>query len=246
MRATKIFCFGHRGARGYEPENTLCSVRKALELGADGVEVDVYLVDGRLIVIHDDTLDRTTNGSGPVSGQTFASLRSLDAGHGERIPTLEEVFDVVNRRGVVNVELKGPGTAVPVARLIEQYLKRPGWSVEDFLVSSFDRGQIRQAIELLPEIRTGLLIDKVPRGLIEMAKELGVWSIHPSKRCVTRKLVDDAHQSGMKVLVYTVNQPREIASVARLGVDGVFTDFPDRVFEFERSQSQIRKHSSKR
>ena len=232
MRATKLFCFGHRGARGREPENTLRSVRKALELGADGIEVDVHLVDGQLMVIHDDTLERTTNGSGPIAGRTFAFLRSLDAGHGERIPTLEEVFDVVKRRGVVNVELKGPGTAVPVARLIEQYLKRPGWSVEDFLVSSFDRGQIRQTRELLPELRAGLLIDKLPKGLMEMARELGVWSIHPSKRCVTLKLVDDAHQCGMKVFVYTVNQLREVAAVARLGVDGVFTDYPDRVMEF--------------
>lgn len=106
-----MICFGHRGACGHEPENTLRSVRRALELGADGIEVDVHLADGRLVVIHDDTLNRTTNGTGPVAEKSFACLRSLNAGQGERIPTLEEVFDTVNRRAIVNIELKGLGTA---------------------------------------------------------------------------------------------------------------------------------------
>ncbi len=106
MKVPNLFCFGHRGARGHEPENTLRSVRQALELGANGIEVDVHPADGRLVVIHDDTLNRTTNGAGLVAEKTFSYLRSLDAGQGERIPTLEEVFDVVNRRAVINVELK--------------------------------------------------------------------------------------------------------------------------------------------
>src|SRR6516162_8701953 len=95
MKASTSFCFGHRGAAGHEPENTLRSVNKALELGANGIEVDVHLADGHLVVIHDDTLDRTTNGTGAVVEKTFACLRSLDAGRGERIPTLEEVFETV-------------------------------------------------------------------------------------------------------------------------------------------------------
>ena len=100
MRAQKLFCFGHRGACGHEPENTVRSVRRALELGADGVEVDVYFVDGQLVVIHDDTLDRTTNGRGRVDKKSFAELRALDAGRGEKIPTLAEIFEAVNRRAV--------------------------------------------------------------------------------------------------------------------------------------------------
>src|SRR5579862_6005632 len=103
MNTSTLFCFGHRGAAGHEPENTLRSVRKALELGADGIEVDVYFVDGKLVVIHDDTLNRTTNGRGRLAENTFDYLRSLDAGKGERIPTLEEIFDTVNRRAVINV-----------------------------------------------------------------------------------------------------------------------------------------------
>src|SRR5260370_42354889 len=153
----KLFSFGHRGASGHEPENTVRSVRRALELGADGIEVDVYFADGQLVGIHDDTLERTTNGHGRVMQKSFAYLRSLDAGLGEKIHTLPEIFDAVNRRAVINVELKGPHTAAPVVALITGYVNRHGWRFDDFLVSSFDHAQLREAKQLCPEIRIGAL-----------------------------------------------------------------------------------------
>ena len=229
MKTHRLFCFGHRGAGGYEPENTLRSVRKALELGADGIEVDAYWVDGHLMVIHDDTLNRTTNGTGPIADKSFAYLRSLDAGKGEQIPTLEEVCDTVNRRAVVNVELKGPGTAAPVVKVIEHYVKTRGWKYQDFLVSSFDHEQLQTAKSLGAEIRIGALIDKKSRDLAAFAERMGAWSLHAGKRQVTPELVADAHQRGLKVFVYTINKPAEFATMRELGVDGVFTDFPDRV-----------------
>ncbi len=128
MTSHKLFCFGHRGARGHEPENTVRSVCRAIALGAEGVEVDVYLADGQLVVIHDDTLERTTNGHGRVMKKSFTDLRSLDAGLGERIPTLAEIFDAVNRRAVINVELKGQHTAAPVTALISEYVNQRGWN----------------------------------------------------------------------------------------------------------------------
>jgi glycerophosphoryl diester phosphodiesterase len=229
MKTPGLFCFGHRGARGHEPENTLRSVRKALELGADGIEVDVYLADGQLVVIHDETLERTTNGVGRVAEKSFAYLRSLDAGRGEPIPTLAEVFDTVNRRAVINVELKGPGTAAPVAQLIGQYVQSGGWSQQDFLVSSFDLAQIQTIKQLQPGIRTGALIEKVPPGVAAFAEQLGAWSVHPGKRCVSPELVADAHRRGLKVFVFTINRPADIAFMQTLGADGVFTDYPERV-----------------
>ncbi len=135
-------CIGHRGAKGLEPENTLRSIRRALDLGVDGVEIDVYFVDGQLVVIHDDTLERTTNGRGRVEEQSFDYLRSLDAGKGEKIPTLCEVFETVNRRAFINIELKGRNTAMPVFELIEEYCDSKGWKKEDFLVSSFDHREL--------------------------------------------------------------------------------------------------------
>ena len=229
MTTGKLFCFGHRGACGHEPENTIRSVRRALELGADGVEVDVHLADGELVVIHDETLSRTTNGHGRVAEKTFAHLRSLDAGSGEKIPTLAEIFDAVNRRAVINVELKGPHTATPVAALIVEYVQRRGWNFDDFLVSAFDHAQLEEVRRLCPAIRLGALIEKTPRGLAQFAEELGVWSLHASKRCVTPELVADAHRRGLRVFVFTINQPAEIARMKTLGVDGVFSDFPERV-----------------
>jgi glycerophosphoryl diester phosphodiesterase len=229
MTTQKLFCFGHRGARGHAPENTVRSVRRALELGADGVEVDVHFTAGQLVVIHDDTLERTTNGHGRVAKKSFAYLRSLDAGSGEPIPTLAEIFDAVNRRAVINVELKGPHTAAPVVALIAEYTNRRGWSYDDFLVSSFDHARIREARQLCPEIRIGALIEKTPRGLAKFAEDLGAWSVHAGKRRVTPKLVADAHRRGLKVFVFTVNEPKDIARMRTLGVDGVFSDFPERV-----------------
>jgi glycerophosphoryl diester phosphodiesterase len=229
MKTQRLFCFGHRGARGHEPENTLRSVRKALELGTDGVEVDVYYVDGELVVIHDRSLGRTTNGSGWVLRKSFAYLRSLDAGQGETIPTLAEVFDTVQHRAVINVELKGPRTAAPVVDLIDQYVQQRGWRYEEFLVSSFDHAQLREVRRLRPEIRLGVLVDKVPRRLIAKAGQLGAWSVNlPGKR-VTPALIAEAHRCGLKVLAFTVNKPEEILRLEKLGVDGVFSDYPERV-----------------
>jgi glycerophosphoryl diester phosphodiesterase len=229
MTPQKLFCFGHRGAGGHEPENTIRSVRRALELGADGVEVDVHFTDGQLVVIHDDTLERTTNGHGRLAKKTFAYLRSLDAGLGERIPTLAEIFDAVKRRAVINIELKGPHTAAPAAALIAEHVNRRGWSYDDFLISSFDRAQIHEVKQLCPEIRTGALIEKVPRQLAQFAENLGAWSVHAARRCVTPELVADAHRRGLKVFVYTVNTPKDIVWMKALGVDGLFSDFPERV-----------------
>jgi glycerophosphoryl diester phosphodiesterase len=229
MTPQKLFCFGHRGAGGHEPENTVRSVRRALALGADGIEVDVHFTDSQLVVIHDDTLERTTNGHGRVAEKPFDYLRSLDAGLGEKIPTLAEIFDAVNRRAVINVELKGPHTAAPVTALIEDYVKQRGWSYSDFLVSSFDHAQIREVKQLCPEIRIGALIEKTPRGLAKSAEAMDACSVHASKNCVTPELVADAHRRGLKIFVFTVNESKDIARMQALGVDGVFTDFPERM-----------------
>lgn len=229
MKSGKLFCFGHRGARGHEPENTVRSVRRALELGAEGIEVDVYFVDGRLMVIHDDTLDRTTNGVGPVMEKTFAQLRSLDAGRGEKVPTLEEIFEVVNHRALINVELKGPFTAAPVAALIDDFVRQRGWRHAEFLVSSFDTTLLQETRKLAPQVRLGALFEEPQPDLVARAARLGAWSLHASRDLVTPELVAGAHRCGLKIFVFTINEPDEMARLHALGVDGIFTDYPDRV-----------------
>ena len=223
----RLLCIGHRGACGHEPENTLRSVRRALELGADGIEIDVYFVDGELMVIHDAKLERTTNGRGYVARKSFATLRELDAGLGERIPTLREVFETVNRTAFINIELKGKRTAAPVTALIQDFVTRHGWRYEDYLVSSFNRRELRAVGD--PRIPIGLLLTRPSRLYALSARRVRAAAVNPAARFVTARFVEDAHRRGLRVFPYTVNAPGEIARLHHLGVDGVFTDFPERV-----------------
>jgi glycerophosphoryl diester phosphodiesterase len=223
-----MLCIGHRGAMGHEPENTLLSIKKAMSLGADWVEIDVYNVENNLVVIHDRSLSRTTNGNGYTEEQTFAYLRSLDAGKGEQIPTLQEVFDTVNRQAVINIELKGFNTAKLVVDLIQQYIQR-GWLYENFLVSSFNHYELKQVKDNCPQINIGTLIYGLPFGYLEIAKKLKAIAIIPALDFVSEELIISAHQQGLQVFVYTVNEPDDLSRMRELQVDGVFTNYPERV-----------------
>jgi len=223
-----MLIIGHRGACGYEPENTLQSFARAIELGADMIELDVQVRrTGELVVIHDDTVDRTTNGHGRVTELSLEELRKLDAGQGERIPTLTEVFDLVDRRVPINVELKSPGVAEPVAKLISTYRTR-GWDSDRFIVSSFDHPELARFHGLQSDISIGALIGHLPIDLAKYAAELGAWSANCNREFLNSNFVADAHERGLKVFVFTVNDPRDIKNMAALGVDGIFTNFPDR------------------
>lgn len=211
---------------GHRPENTLASFQLALDMGCPWLELDVYAVEGELVVIHDDTLERTTNGRGNVMDKSFAELRALDAGDGQLIPTLTEVIELVNRRAVINIELKGPGTAAPVSRLLDDRCAR-GWSPDDFLISSFKHDELALAS---PAYRRGALFGRRSRAdPVAAARRLDAWSINLDLAMVTREIVDRAHAAGFKLLVYTVNEPDDIDRMRALGVDGIFTNFPDRV-----------------
>ena len=223
--SSRLYVIGHRGAAGHEPENTLRSVEAALRLGVDAVEVDVHAVDGRLVVIHDERLERTTNGHGRLADHTFAQLRALDAGRGERIPTLDEVLDAVRGRAELVVELKCAGTAAPVAAL----LRARGLAADDVVVSSFDHVELARLRALLPEVRRGALVGGVPLGYAAFARDLGAHSVHMSAEFLRAPFVDDAHRRGMVVWVYTVNRADDAARVRALGADGVFSDVPDEI-----------------
>jgi glycerophosphoryl diester phosphodiesterase len=222
-----FLCIGHRGACGHEPENTLRSIRRALELGAHGVEIDVRLVHGELLVMHDATLDRTTNGRGPLARKSLAVLRTLDAGKGERIPTLREVFETVQQRAFINIELKGRKTAGPVCAVIHEYVRQHGWRYEDFLVSSFHRAELRAIHDR--QIPIGLLLTRPTRLYGLSARRVHACTVNPAARYVTAPFVADAHQRGLRVFPYTANDPEQIVRLREMGVDGVFTDFPERV-----------------
>ncbi len=221
---------GHRGAAGYAPENTLKSFTKAIELGVDMIELDVQLCrTGELIVLHDESVDRTTNGKGHIADLTFDEARSLDAGEGEKLPTLQEVFDLVDRRAKINVELKVPGTAQPVHELIELHVTQRDWSYTDFEVSSFDHYELLKFHGLTPQVATGALIAGIPIGLAEFALKAQASYASMCNEFISAEFIADAHSRGLKVYVWTVDDPDEIAKLTALGVDGLFSNYPDRI-----------------
>ncbi|WP_233219838.1 glycerophosphodiester phosphodiesterase family protein [Pleurocapsa sp. CCALA 161] len=223
-----MLCIGHRGAMGHEPENTLLSIRAAIALGVDAVEIDVYNLENNLVVIHDRDLARTTNGIGYLENRSFAYVRSLDAGKGEQIPTLEEVLETVNRQVIVNIELKGSNTAKLVVDLIQTYIKM-GWSYSDFIVSSFNHDELNQVKTISPEIITGMLIYGLPWQYLPSAQQLQADLIIPHLDYVTSELIESAHQQGLRVWIYTVNQPDDIKLMQAIGADGIFTNYPEKV-----------------
>ena len=224
-----IICFAHRGASGHEPENTLIAMEKAVTMGADWIELDVHAVEEELIVIHDDRLERTTNGIGYVHEQSLDYLRSLDAGKGQRIPFLREIFDLVDRRAGLNIELKGPGTAGPTAALIRHYIRERGWGYDDFIVSSFNHHELAAVKQMDPAMRTGALIVGIPLEYARFAQELKADSVHCSLDFIDDAFVNDAHARGLSMYVFTVNNRNDLARVAAMKVDGVFTNFPELV-----------------
>ncbi|MBN1894233.1 glycerophosphodiester phosphodiesterase [bacterium] len=222
-----MILFGHRGAAGHEPENTVLSVRKGIELGSDWIEVDVFCVKGELIVFHDRTLGRTTNGRGFLMWRSLDYLRSLDAGKGQKIPFLKEVVEALEGRVGLNIELKGPRTAEPVARFLDPYMA--GTEVPRILVSSFDHAGLRRFCLLQNRIPVGYLYRKIRIADVTRAREAGAFSLHCALRAIRRPVVLKAHACGMKVFVFTVNEPDDIRRMADMGVDGIFSDYPDRV-----------------
>jgi glycerophosphoryl diester phosphodiesterase len=221
---------GYRGAAGYEPENTLRSFLKAIELKCGAVEFDVHIAaDGEPAVIHDNTLERTTNGTGEVSEKTLVELKTLDAGLGEKIPQLEEVLNLIDRKVVANIELKTTDAVKPAAKIIEKYISKRGWTYDDFIVSSFNHLDLWLIKELLPELKTGALIEMAPCGFGEFAKELEVYSVNLPFSCATKEFVGELHEQEIRVFVYTIDEPSQIAALKTLGVDGIFSNYPDRL-----------------
>lgn len=219
---------GHRGAAGLVPENTLPSFEAACHLGVDAVELDVYAVDGRLVVIHDDDLDRTTNGKGPVSAHSFTALRTLDAGNGAGIPTLDEVWQLLPADVGLNIELKGPGTAVPVAAWLRDHAA--GMPQGQVMVSSFDHEELR-AFQTASNQQTIVapLFHRWRKDCVSVTRAFATDWININEKLLTAARMRLLTNEGLKISAYTVNSVRRAQALVRLGVHGLFTDRPDRV-----------------
>lgn len=219
-----ILKIGHRGAKGYVAENTLESFQKAINLGCDGIELDVHLsLDGEIIVIHDDTIDRTTTGKGLVNQIPLSELKL------HNIPTLGEVLHIASPNLLINIELKSYETVEKVNALIQKNIQEKSWKYENFLVSSFDWQALQQLRFLNDEIQIGVLTQDNLETAFAFAKFIKATSLNPYFKLLNVENVTKIHEKGIKIFVWTVNEIEDIEYMKRLMVDGIISDFPDRI-----------------
>ncbi|MFW9976049.1 MAG: glycerophosphodiester phosphodiesterase [Candidatus Thorarchaeota archaeon] len=229
---TAPIVIGHKGASGHAPENTLLSFKRAFELGAQMIELDVHeTIDGELVCIHDSTVDRTTNGTGEVHQLTYKELLALDAGEGESIPLLTDVLKFASGRLQVNVELKVIGVEQKLLDMIDQLKMH-----QDVIISSFYHGTLNTIREFSNTIQTAILVNTFKKDLVLYALDNRVNAINPLYELVTPGLVNEAHHSTLKVYPWTVNDTHVMRELIAIGVDGVITDFPDKLASILREQ----------
>lgn len=227
----------HRGASAYEPENTLRSFRRAIELGADMSEIDLHLSkDGALIVMHDYTVDHTTDGHGEIKEMTLAQIKALDAGKGERVPILQEVIDLVRGRNGLYIELKGDGT--PPAT-VDALRKNAFTDRSQVIVGSFKPDLVRATKELAPEIATSLLVGPVysAQELIGMARDAHADYVHlcwerrapQPHTLLTLDLLQTLRQAGLGIVLWHEEREDELRALQTLDIDAICTNTPDKL-----------------
>jgi glycerophosphoryl diester phosphodiesterase len=214
---------------GYETENTIASIEKAIELGVSIIEIDVLRIkSGELMVFHDKRVDRLTNGAGEIEDYYMSDVLALNLVGGHKIPTLQQVLKAVDGRVKINIELKGKRTASKVDQIIRVYERREGYPLSNYVISSFDWEELDAFRALNQEVDVAVLTDADPLQAIPKAQELNAVAINPYYKNINAKIVKQIHEAGFKVYTYTVNEEADITSVKEMGVDGIFCDYPDR------------------
>ncbi|MBF0693859.1 MAG: glycerophosphodiester phosphodiesterase [Flavobacterium sp.] len=218
---------GHRGAKGHCPENTLESFEKAIELGCHGIELDIHCSKDRIpFVIHDATLNRTMEVCGNVADKDSAELSIICV---SGIPTLRNVLDLVNRRCLVNIELKSDDSAEPVVELISEFISRKSWTYSDFLVSSFNWEMLQKVRSADAKIPIGVLTSTNIELAINFATFLKAEAVHPYFHLLNVENVGHMTRQGLKIFAWTVNEPQDITFVKSLNVTGIISDYPERI-----------------
>ena len=229
---------GHRGSAGYCPENTIASFDHAIELGAEFLELDIHLTkDGKLAVIHDSSVNRTTNAKGKVSDFTMNELKNLDAGSwfhsrfaGESIPELRDILERYSEQAGLLIEIKKPFQYPGITEVLSEQFKRYTSNKCRFIVQSFDRQAIQHFHSLCPSIPVGVLIKNSFRGITETElMEISKYAsyVNPKITIVNRYLAEIIHSLGMKMLVWNINNKREAIKMNLLKADGIISDYPD-------------------
>jgi glycerophosphoryl diester phosphodiesterase len=222
----RILIMGHRGASAIAPENTLKAFKKAIELQADYVEFDSHLTkDGEIVIIHDADTYNSTGVSGLIKDKTIEEIKKLDAGEGERIPTLQELITIAKGKIGLQLEMKSTGL---LERMV-QILRKENL-IHNSIVSCFMLDELLKLKEIEPKIKIGFLLPaelvqsrSIKRKILKCVRE-DFYAIHPHFNTVSKEIVDFAHTNGLKVNVWTVNESNTMKKLIKLGVDGIITD----------------------
>ena len=221
---------GHRGAKGHIAENTLPSVAKAMELDVDGIEIDVFICkSGELVVFHDKKLGRLTNVQGYIESLEYDSIQKLKVLGEYKIPTLDQVLELIDGAVFLNIELKGSGTAEPTHKILTPLMKGKKWTADHFIISSFNWEELKHFYRLNQKVPIAILTNDDPLDALPIAREVNAKAINPSFKSLNEKNVKKIQQAGFKVFPYTINDPKNIQKMFTLGVDGIITDYPERV-----------------
>lgn len=221
---------GHRGAMGHETENTIPSILKAMDLGVDMIEIDVFKIkSGEIVVFHDDKLDRLTNAPGDIEDYYIVDLMQVIVDGGHKIPMLQDVLKTIDNKVALNIELKGAGTADRVNHIMNYYIENKNWSPDNFIISSFHWDELKEMRKHNPNVAIAVLTEEDPVEAIPVAKELNAVAINPYFKQLDEQKADEIHDAGFKIYTWTVNEPADIEAMKNIGVDGIITNFPERV-----------------
>lgn len=226
----KPLVIGHRGAMGHETENTLASVQKAIDLEVDMIEIDIFKIkSGEIVVFHDELVDRLANATGRIEeyGISYVKQMVLDGNHS--IPLLQDVLNLINNKVRLNIELKGAGTCDRVNHILKYYIEKKGWTLDNFLISSFKWDELREFRRINKDIPIAILTEGNPLDAIDIAKELNAEAINPDFEKLDLGVATKIKEAGFKIYTWTINEASDIELAKSWSVDGIITNYPERV-----------------
>ena len=227
-----IIVIGHRGAMGHALENTIESINKAIDFEVDGIEIDIFKTrTGELVVYHDAVLSRLTNSDAFIEEISLDSIKNIRLSDGSSIPTLNEIIDIIPNEIFLNIELKGMNTAYLTNELILKYSKQKDWNIDRFVISSFRWDELKKFRSLNKEIKIAILVDslfKIDSSLI-LSREINAYAINPNNSFLSKEIVQKLKFNNLLVFPYTVNSFENIKRMKSIGVDGIITDYPERI-----------------
>lgn len=230
MTDSEPLVIGHRGAMGHETENTLASIQKAMDFNVDMIEIDVFKIKtGEIMVFHDVLVDRLSDGTGRIENFDMEGIKELNLIGGHKIPSLVDVLQLMDNKVALNIELKGSDTAEAVNVITNSFIKDKDWDLDNFIISSFKWDELRRMREVNNNIKIAVLTDEDPLEAISTAKELNAEAINPDYKTLTPENVGKMKEAGLKIYTWTVNEPDDIKKMKDYRVDGIITNYPERV-----------------